>query len=428
MIRLIVIVCRHLTTNTTTAQLAALKHPLYRRFWLGSLASVGATQLVILAQGWLVFELTGSPLDLGILGVAASVPTIIVSLFGGVLADRLDKRLVIGVSSLIVALLLLLLAILDYLEIVTVWQVFLITGLISLVSGFDWPARQAIFPSLIEREQMMSAVALNSMLWQGTRMLMPGLGGLLLIVTDTSFLFLLSAIGYVVMIAVLMVLPTTPARHSGVSSLTHFIEGLRFIATQRLFAVLIPVTWMMMFFGFSILQLMPAFAELLGSGGEGYGLLLSASGAGSIIGTLLVGGLQRSPRLGWIMLAALFMMTMMLYAFSLLTGLFVDGANAFYLALLLITLIALFCSAFLIISMTVLQLQVPDELRGRVMAIHGITFSLIALGGIFSGGIATLLNSLPAAIAVGATIILLAVFWMAFTQAEIRQLDGSTDT
>ena len=146
------------------ASLGALGHSGYRRFWFASLASVGGYQLQVLGQGWLVFKLTGSALNLGLLGAAMATPAILMSLFGGVLADRVDKRSLIVATSLATGSLLLLLAMLDARGIVQVWHVYAVAAAIGLISGIEWPTRQAVFPLLIEREQMTSAVALNSVL------------------------------------------------------------------------------------------------------------------------------------------------------------------------------------------------------------------------------------------------------------------------
>jgi predicted MFS family arabinose efflux permease len=189
--------------------------------------------------------------------------------------------------------------------------------------------------------------------------------------------------------------------------------------------VLIPLTWIKMFFGTSLQQLMPAFADLLGSDGKGYGALISSTGVGSVIGTLLIGLFPHPRRLGWIMLGALAIMALLLFSFSLVTGILIETPGAFYIAMGLVVFVALCSSVFLITSMTVLQLNVPDELRGRVMGIHGITFSLIALGGLFSGALAAQLG-LAAAVTVGSAIILLAVVWVTATQTELRRLDGSS--
>ena len=181
------------------SQFAALGTRAYRHYWLGSVVSVGGLQLQTIGQGWLVFELTHKPVTLGLLGAAASIPSILVSLFGGAVADRLDKRVVLRTTALVNVVLILLLTWLDFSGQVQVWHVLTIAGVQSLVTGLDWPTRSALYPLLIDREHMMSAVALNSIVWQGTRMVMPAIGGALLAYSDTWVLFLLAAIGMLCM-------------------------------------------------------------------------------------------------------------------------------------------------------------------------------------------------------------------------------------
>ena len=182
----------------------ALRFPLYRRYWFASLGSVGGWQLASLAMGWLVYELTESTLDLGILGAATAIPAIALTIVGGVLADRFDKRLILLITTLINSGLLFLLALLDWAGVITVWHVWLIAGAISFVSGIDWPTRQAFFPHLIDREGLLSAVALNSILWQVTRMVLPATGGVLLALYDTSLIFVVAGSGYLVMYGVVL--------------------------------------------------------------------------------------------------------------------------------------------------------------------------------------------------------------------------------
>jgi MFS family permease len=412
-----------MTRVRALAQFGALRFPGYRRYWLGSLASVGGTQLLVLGKGWLVFELSGSPFDLGLLGAASAVPSIIMTLFGGVLADRMDKRKLLMTTSVVVAALLLLLAVLDATGIVTVWQVLVIAALISGVSGLDWPTRQAFFPSLIEREQMMSAVALNSLLWQGSRMILPAIGGLIIAFTDTAVVFAVSAAGFLCMFFVLASLEVRHVAPELGASRGHFMEGIRFIATNHLFAALIALTFVVMFFGTSFLQLMPAFADLLGTDEIGFGALVSISGVGSISGTLVAGGLQNARRLGLIMLGGVLLSSSSLYGFGVITGFAESIPGAFYAAMLFIFLMSLFNSIYLISSMTTLQLRVPNALRGRVMGIHGIAFSLISLGGLFGGTVAAA-TSLPVAVTVGASVVFLAAVLVALTQIDVRSLDG----
>ena len=183
----------------SSARFGALRLAPFRRYWLGSAASVGAFQLLIMGQGWLVYELSGSPLQLGFLGAASSIPTIAAALVGGVIADRVDRRRMLIATSMSIAVLLALLSVLDGSGVVAVWHVLAIAGAIALIVGFDFPSRQAFFPSLITREHMMSAVALNSILWQGSRMFLPALGGVIIALTDTWVIFAAGAAGFIAM-------------------------------------------------------------------------------------------------------------------------------------------------------------------------------------------------------------------------------------
>ena len=403
---------------------AALRGPRFRRYWFGSAASVGAFQLLIMGQGWLVYELSGSALQLGFLGAASSIPTIIASLAGGVVADRVDRRAMLIATSLATACLLTILAALDASETVAVWHVLAIAGTIAFIVGFDFPARMSFFPSLIRRAHMMSAVALNSMLWQGTRMFLPALGGVIIALSDTWVVFALGAAGFATMAGVMASFPPardqqTPAGPSG----REFLDGLRFIATERLFLTLILLTYATTFFGISYVQLMPAFARMLGVDETGFGLILSATGVGSVTGTLIVATLQRSPRLGGLMLASLGAAALAFLAFNACIAFLAGHPTGYPLALACSVLAAVFTSMFLVSSMTVMQLAVPDRLRGRVMGIHGICFSLIPLGGLLGGAIANA-TSPPVAAALNAALLGIVVVLVAATQPSVRRLRG----
>ena len=409
-----------------SARFGALRHAPYRRYWLGSAASVGGFQLLIMGQGWLVYELSGSPLQLGYLGAASSIPTIAAALVGGVIADRVDRRGMLIATSSIIAGLLALLAVLDGSGVVAVWHVLAIAAAIALIAGLDFPSRQAFFPSLIEREHMMSAVSLNSMLWQGSRMILPALGGVVIAVSDTWVVFAVGALGFVTMSRVMASFAPTPAAdvplatgHSG----RQFVDGFRFIASHRLFRVLILLTYATTFFGMSYVQLMPAFARLLGAGEAGYGLLLSATGVGAITGNLIVAPLQGSPRLGRLLMAAPMAGAGAIVAFTLCVALLPGATIGYVLALGCAMLIAMCMSMYFVSSMTLLQLAVPDALRGRVMGIYTICFSLVPLGGLL-GGVVAAATSPPFAAALNAGVLVAVVGLVAVTEPSIRRLDG----
>ena len=400
----------------------ALASAPYRRFWLGSIASVGSTQLYFIAMAWLVFELSNSPLDLGLLGAATAVPNILATLIGGLVADRVNRRTILILTTGISTVLMLLLAALDATGLVRVWHVLLISGLLGLVQGFDFPARSSIFPSLIEPKQMLSAVALNSILWQGSRMIFPAIGGILIALTDTSLIFVLCGLGFITMLMVLCWLEVVLVFQTKAGPWHEFKEGLRFVLHHRLFLTLILLTWISMFFGTSYIQIMPIFADILQSGERGYGLLISATGVGSVAGNLFISRFQQSRRLGLMMLSCAALAPFSLIGFSLVAGTLANVAGAFWLASLFAVMTAAFSSVFLVSSMTVLQLKVPDKLRGRVMGIHSITWSMIALGGLIAGALASKFSA-PVAVVIGAVIVLSSVIWVTIRKLELLNLN-----
>lgn len=406
--------------NAIVTRYPALGFAQFRRYWFASFASVGATQLVTLGQGWLIYELSGSAFQLGVLGAAAAIPNILMTLLGGVIADRFDRRRILMVTSTITAVLLAVLTALDLTGLVTVWHVLTIAALISLVSGLDWPARASIFPLLLDRHAYLSGVALNAFIWQATRMAMPAAGGLLIAVAgDTWPVFAFAAVGFAVMVGVLLGIQVAVPPTVHTSPLEQLREGFAFILNTELFRWLLGLTFVGMFFAMSYVQIMPVFADLIGTDEAGYGYLLSAGGLGSVVGTLLIGSFQESRRLGWIMFGGAAGSVVLLVAFALSTGL-----TSLPLGLLLAFLVSATASAWMIISMTVMQLLVPDALRGRVMGIHTIGYSLIPLGGLFLGALAESMGA-GWAVTTGAGVYLLAIGITVLAKPKLLALDGS---
>ncbi len=399
----------------------ALGFPRFRRYWFASFASVGATQLVILGQGWLIFELSGSALQLGVLGAAASVPNILMTLLGGVIADRFDRRRILITTSAVTGCLLALLTFLDYSGIVTVWHVLTIAASVSLISGLDWPARASIFPLLLDRYAYLSGAAMNAFIWQSTRMAIPAAGGLIIaLAEDTWPIFAMATLGFLFMSVILTTIQVQVPPTAHESPLEQLKDGFRFIYRTEIFRWLLGLTFVGMFFSQSYVQIMPIFVDLLGTDETGYGYLLSAGGLGSVMGTLLIGMVQESRRLGWVMLGGAAGSVIFLIAFASSSAM-----QSLVLALVLVFLVSASASAFMIISMTVLQLEVPDALRGRVMGIHTIGYSLAPLGGLFLGGLADSLGASWAVIT-GSVIYLVAIAATALAKPGIRNLDGRT--
>jgi MFS family permease len=398
-------------------KLGALSNPKYRRYWLGSLASVGAIQIVTMAQGWLIVDkLGGSTTDIGLLGGATAIPTILVSLFGGVLADRVDRRMLIMAVSIASTALLMLLAILDATGVVEIWHVVVIAGVQGLVMGFDGPVRSSYFPLLIERKHMSSAVVLGTVMWQFSRLVTPIIGGILIAVGGTETVFFVGVLGWASMLIVMISLKiSSPPVVKSRNVIGDIVEGVRFILSRRDFVLLIGLTYSSHFFGMQYLQLMPFFVKRFGRESEDYGLMLSALGLGALAGTFTVGRIRSSSRVGYFMLGGTITFTAAIISFAY--------APSFYVALLFLFIGGLANTIFFVVAMTALQLRVPEQLRGRVMGIYTITFSFIPLGGVMGGYVASVYDE-RMAVAIGSAILASIFIVVGITQPMIRNLNG----
>ena len=396
----------------------ALSNPKYRRYWLGSLASVGAIQIVTMAQGWLIVDkLGGSELDVGVLGGATAVPTILVSLFGGVFADRVDRRKLIMAVSAASTALLMLLAILDATSTVMIWHVVVIASVQGLVMGFDGPVRSSYFPLLIERKHMTSAVVLGTVMWQFSRLVTPIMGGFIIRYGGTEAVFFVGVLGWASMLLVMISLKVSslPVDKSR-NVMGDIVEGVRFIRSRRDFVLLIGLTYATHFFGMQYLQLMPFFAKRFEREADGYGIMLSALGLGALTGTFVVGRIRNRSDIGYIMLVGSMVFAGAVIAFAF--------ARSFYVSIGFLFIGGLANTIFFVVAMTVLQLRVPEHMRGRVMGIYTITFSFIPLGGVMGGVIASIYDE-RIAVALGAVILASIFLMVGITQPVIRNLNGT---
>tara|TARA_Y100000758_G_scaffold296230_1_gene254990 strand:- start:582 stop:1853 length:1272 start_codon:yes stop_codon:yes gene_type:complete len=396
----------------------ALSNPKYRRYWLGSLASVGAIQIVTMAQGWLIVDkLGGSELDVGVLGGATAVPTILVSLFGGVFADRVDRRKLIMAVSAASTALLMLLAILDATSTVMIWHVVVIASVQGLVMGFDGPVRSSYFPLLIERKHMTSAVVLGTVMWQFSRLVTPIMGGFIIRYGGTEAVFFVGVLGWASMLLVMISLKVSslPVDKSR-NVMGDIVEGVRFIRSRRDFVLLIGLTYATHFFGMQYLQLMPFFAKRFEREADGYGIMLSALGLGALTGTFVVGRIRNRSDIGYIMLVGSMVFAGAVIAFAF--------ARSFYVSIGFLFIGGLANTIFFVVAMTVLQLRVPEHMRGRVMGIYTITFSFIPLGGVMGGVIASIYDE-RIAVALGAVILASIFLLVGITQPVIRNLNGT---
>ena len=386
--------------------ISALRHRNYRLYWFGQLFSVLAQNMEHVAQGWLVLELTNSPLALGVTGLAHAIPTITLTLIGGAIADRADRRRIMIASQCCTALMFLILAVLVLTKLAALWHVMVLAFISGSIRAFDRPSRMALLPQMVPREDIPNAVAIGGTIWQLCRLVGPAAAGILIYLFGVGPTFftccLASSAAVTLWLAIRADQPALAASAGGLRK--NMLDGVHFIRKNELFYTFMGMTFFNSVFGMSYLILMPVFArDILNVGSQGFGFLQTAGGAGALIGTLAVAYLSDARRLPLQAArgAALFGVLLLLFAYS----------RAFPFSLALAFVLGMSGQFYITAINTVLQLNLPEQLRGRVMGVYGLTWDLMPVGGMVAGTIAEFAGA-PAAVAVGGAFVFGLALWV----------------
>jgi len=401
----------------------AFRYPAFRAYWSGLLCAVTGFQMFRVAQSWLVYELTGSPLYLGYALAANAIPGIFFNLVGGVFADRMNKRLLVLCTQGVTGVLILVMAVMTLLGTIEVWHVLVLAFLVGAVEAFDNPARQAFFPHLIDRSVMTSAVALNSSIWQGTRITAPAIAGFLIDLVNTGTALLVSSLGLFVMAVVMLFLRVPPIPQGAPANPARAMwEGMTFIGKNGIFAFLIGMTFFNSFFGMSYVLLMPVFAvDVLDVGARGQGFLLGAGGVGSLATTVWLGARGGFQHRGLAIVGGAITFGLGVIAFGI-TSHFLGW---YALALALMLMVGISNSIYMISIQSSLQMLVPDNVRGRVMGFYSMTWSIMPLGGLQAGALASVSwIGAPFAVAIGGAAVALFALGTGTFNGRIRELGG----
>jgi len=338
---------------------------------------------------WMTWELTQSPLYLGYLGLAQGAPLVVFQLLAGVLADRTSRlRLLLGTTIMTSATLIVAFG-LTVLGLVRVPHLLVLAALSSAFRAFDEPSRMSLVPQLIDRARLPNAIALGSIPWQTGRMIGPSITGILIAAFGGTTGFGLAAGASCAALALYSRIRVAEdiKPSDGRDMLSQLIEGLRFVGNNFVFASLISLALFNALFGLSYITLLPVYADqYFGTGSTGYGLLSAAHGAGSMIGTLIIAtaALRVVPP-GLVMLTAAACMGLALMMFSRSPGM--------GLAIPMLGLVG-FCSTFYLTHVTtIIQQQVPDHLRGRVLSLYSLCWNLLPLGGLLAGALAAAVDA-----------------------------------
>jgi MFS family permease len=378
------------------AVLRALRHRNYRLFFAGQLISLVGTWMQMVAQPWLVYRLTGSSLLLGAVAFVSQIPVLLLAFLGGTVADRYNRHRIVIATQTAAMVLAFILSTLTLTGMVRIWHIFVLSALLGIVNAFDMPGRQAFIVELVEKEDLMNAIALNSSIFNGARVLGPAAAGLLIASIGEGWCFFANGVSFVAVIVCLLCMKLKPRNvpAAGRSSRSDLLEGFRYVQSTKSIRAVILLLGIISIAGMPQSVLMPIFADqILHGGARGLGILMGASGLGALAGAMSLAARAETRGLGRVIAYAGGGFGAALVLFSM--------SRWFWLSVLLL-LPAGFCFMVqMAASNTLLQTVVPDRLRGRVMAVHVMTFiGLSPFGSIGAGVIAEHIGA-PLALAIG---------------------------
>lgn len=406
----------------------ALRHRNFQLFFGGQLISLIGTWMQTVAQSWLVYKLTGSGLLLGAVGFASQIPVFLVAPVGGITADRMNRQRVVIATQTASMILAFILAGLTLANRVTVKEIFVLAAALGVVNAFDIPGRQAFLVDMVGKDDLMNAIALNSSMFNGARVIGPAVAGVLVARLGEGWCFFVNGVSYIAVIVGLLLMNVhSPARAMGASPFEHVMEGFRFVNETAPIRALLLLLGVVSATGMPYVVLMPIFADkILHGGGQGLasligshdlgavrlGILMGAAGVGALLGALTlavrtgVKGLSK-----WVTVCcAGFGVSLMLFSFS----------TSFWLSVVLLLPVGYFVMLQMAASNTLIQVMVPDALRGRVMAVYSMMFmGLAPLGALMGGALSDRLGA-PLTVAIGGFAAVVGAVWFGMQLPQIR--------
>lgn len=360
---------------------AALQYRNYRIWFTGQLLSLVGTWMQSTAQGYLVYELTKSPVYLGYVGFAAGIPTWLFTLYGGLIADRMSRRTMLIITQTSMMLLAFILAFLVFLQIIQPWMIVVLALCLGIANAFDAPARVSFVAELVDHKDLTNAIALNSTMFNSATVVGPAIAGLAYASLGPAWCFTINGISFlaVIIALLLMRLPKSYIDVKRTSAIRDIKEGFRNAIDNRTIRILIINMGFLSLFGLSLMTLLPAWSsDILNGNATTYGLLLSARGIGALVGALMIASLSSRNVRGKLWMVGNLTMPVLMAAFAF--------ARWIPLSTALIIIIGWSFMVQVNTSNAIVQTQVEDHMRGRVMSIYTlIFFGAMPLGALLVG-------------------------------------------
>ncbi len=393
----------------------ALRHRNFRLFFIGQLISLIGTWMQSVAQAWLVYRLTGSAVLLGTVAFVSQIPVFFLATVGGIVADRHPKRRIVVASQAASMILAFLLAGLTLGGIVQVWEIIVLAALLGVVNAFDIPARQAFFVEIVGREDLQSAIGLNSSIFNGARIIGPTIAGILVATIHEGWCFFINGLSFIAVIVALLMMQVEERRSDSGSrkAWQEALEGFRYALGSPTISSLLLLVGLVSVVGIPYTVLMPIFADrILHGGAQALGLLMGATGVGAVMGALTLAMRRSVLGLGRVAAVAAggFGVSLVLFSFS----------HWLAISMILLVPVGYFVMLQMAATNTMLQYMAPDHLRGRVVALYSMMFmGMMPLGSLGAGLAADRLGA-PLTLAAGGAACVAGAFVFARLLPAIR--------
>jgi MFS family permease len=392
----------------------AMRHRNFRLWFFGQLVSLIGTWMQTIAQNWLVYELTGSAADLGLVNFVGAVPMVLLTFYAGEIADRFDKRRVVFWCQVAMMLLALVLGALCWTGAVRLWHVLVLAFLLGAAMAIDTPARQSFVVELVGKEDLSNAIALNASIFHGARVIGPAAAGILVAVSGVAGAFFLNGASFLAVLLALFLMDVSLIRRTGgVEAARDPLAGVRYLRENRVPRAVVLLISLSAMIAMPFYVLVPIITkEILGGGAGSYGVLMSSAGVGSVVGSLFAANPYVGKHKG-----SMLVTSSLVFPVLLLVLAFMKGYAGTLLVLVLVGFSYVVQNAS---ANSLLQEHVPDHLRGRVMSLYvSMLLGMMRIGALLLGTTAEL-TSTPTALAAFAVAGIAASLWIRQRYPELQ--------